>query len=333
MIIDTHAHFVPQSMLDAIVAGKEKFASVEVLKEGEAFRLAFMGGAPTRPVMPRLRELETRERWLRENGIDVQVSGGWLDSFAYEIPADEGAAWSRFMNEHLLEAMRNKPWMEPLATVPLQNGRFAADVLREAMTAGFAGAMIGTQPRGGHGNLDDPDLDPFWEAASELGATIYMHPMFGCGDDRLLDYDMINAVGRGVDTTTAVARMIYAGHFTRYGGMKMVLSHGGGALPYILGRMNRNYEMHRDDGYADPVAQMGRLWYDTVLFDARTLRFLCEIFGAERVVLGSDYPFPIGDMTPCRIVHEAKLAEIDTKAILGGNAARLFRIENGCSAR
>ena len=329
MIIDTHAHFVPQSMLDAVVSGKASFANIEVLRDGAAFRLAFMGGAPTRPVMPRLRDLEQREAWLGENGIDVQISGGWLDSFAYETPADEGAAWSRFMNEHLLESTRGKPWIAPLATVPLQDGGLAAAVLREAMAAGFAGAMIGTQPKGGSGNLDDPGLDPFWEAASELGAAIYMHPMFGCGDDRLLDYDMINAVGRGVDTTTAVARMIYAGHFTRYGGMRMVLSHGGGALPYVLGRMRRNYEMHEKDGYADPAAEMARLWYDTVLFDPRALRFLCGCFGAERVVLGSDYPFPIGDLQPCRIVRDAKLSEIDTRAILGDNAARLFRIENG----
>jgi len=331
MIIDTHAHFVPQTMLDAVVSGSASFKNIEVLKDDKAFKLAFMGAAPTRPIMPKLRELETREAWLSENGIDVQISGGWLDSFAYGVPADEGAAWSRFMNEHLLEQMRGKAYMEPLATVPLQDGKLAAEVLREAMAAGFSGAMIGTQPKGLSGNLDDPELDPFWEAASETGAALYLHPMFGCGDDRLLDYDMINAVGRGVDTTTAIARMIYAGHFTKYNGMKMVLSHGGGALPYVLGRMNRNYLMHKDDGYADPVEQMANLWYDTVLFDPRTLRFLVELFGAEKVVLGSDYPFPIGDMTPCKIVHDANLSEVDTSAILGDNAAKLFRLDGDCS--
>lgn len=331
MIIDTHAHFVPQTMLDAVVSGSAGFKNIEVLQEDKAFKLAFMGGAPTRPIMPKLRELESREAWLSENNIDLQISGGWLDSFAYGVPGDEGAAWSRFMNEHLLEQMRGKAYMEPLATVPLQDGKLAAEVLREAMAAGFSGAMIGTQPKGLSGNLDDPDLDPFWEAASETGAAIYLHPMFGCGDDRLLDYDMINAVGRGVDTTTAIARMIYAGHFTKYNGMKMVLSHGGGALPYVLGRMNRNYIMHKDDGYADPIEQMQKLYYDTVLFDPRTLRFLVELFGAEKVMLGSDYPFPIGDMTPCKIVHDSGFSEIDTSAILGDNAAKLFRIDGGCS--
>lgn len=95
--------------------------------------------------------------------------------------------------------------------------------------------------------------------------------------------------------------------------------------------MNRNYLMHKDDGYADPIEQMQKLYYDTVLFDPRTLRFLVELFGAEKVMLGSDYPFPIGDMTPCKIVHDAGFSEIDTSAILGDNAAKLFKIEGGCS--
>jgi len=116
-------------MLDDVVSAKAHFDNIEVLREDKVFKLAFMGGAPTRPIMPKLRELETREAWVTENGIDIQVSGGWLDSFAYNVPADEGAAWSRFMNEHLLEQMRAKPFMEPLATVPMQDGKLAADVL------------------------------------------------------------------------------------------------------------------------------------------------------------------------------------------------------------
>jgi aminocarboxymuconate-semialdehyde decarboxylase len=150
--------------------------------------------------------------------------------------------------------------------------------------------------------------------------------MFGCGDPRLLDYDMINAVGRGVDTTTAIARMLFAGHFTRYAGMTMVLSHGGGALPYMLGRLERNQAIHPD--YADPKAEFDKLYFDTVLFDARALRFLCDTVGASRVVLGSDYPFPIGDPSPCKIVHDAALTEIDTSSILGDTAARLFHLED-----
>lgn len=329
MIIDTHAHFAPQAMLDALKARPGDFPSIELSHEGDAWKLGFAGGVLTRPINPKLREGDLRHQWMQENEIDIQVTGGWLDSFGYEIPADEGAAWSRFLNEHLLMATQGKDHFVPLATVPMQNGKLAAEVLREALQAGFAGAMIGTQPKGEAGNLDDPDLDPFWEAASELGATLYMHPMFGCGDPRLLDYDMINAVGRGMDTTTAIARMMYAGHFTKYSGMKMVISHGGGALPFVLGRLKKNYEFHPD--YANPQAEFDKLYFDTVLSDPNALRYLCEMVGGSRIALGSDYPFPIGDLTPCKTVHDAKLSEIDTQEILGGTAARLFHIEGGCA--
>lgn len=324
MIIDTHAHFAPQPMLDALVSGAASFPNVELTHEGDIYKLAFAGNPPTRPISPKLRETELRRGFMAENGIDHQVTGGWLDSFGYELPADEGAAWSRFLNAHLKDGTGATDFLTPLGSVPLQNGKLAAEILREVLEAGFPGVMIGTQPHGSSGNLDDPDLDPFWETASELGAAVYIHPMFGCGDARLLDYDMINAVGRGVDTTTAVARMLFSGHFLRYPGMKVVLSHGGGALPFMLARLQRNVEIH--DGYADPTEAMQRLYYDTVLFDPDALRFLHGKFGASQLMLGSDYPFPIGDPKPCHIVHAAELSEIDTRAILGGNAAKLFRI-------
>jgi aminocarboxymuconate-semialdehyde decarboxylase len=209
----------------------------------------------------------------------------------------------------------------------MQDGKLAARVLEEAIAAGFNGVMIGTQPRGGSGNLDDPDLNPFWEKAAELEATVYMHPMFGCGDPRLADYDMINAVGRGVDTATAIARMLFAGHFARYAGMTMVLSHGGGALPFMQGRLQRNRALHAD--YGDPVKGLESCYYDTVLFDPRALRFLIECYGVEKIMMGSDYPFPIGDPAPCAVVENAKLSAGDSRAILGDTAVKLFRLE-GC---
>ena len=328
MIIDTHAHYVPQPMLDKLVAAAARFPSVELLHEGDAYKLAFAGGAPTRPISPGLRDSERRLGWMNDNGIDVQVCGGWLDAFGYELPAEEGAAWSRYLNTCLLDATAGTDALAPLASVPLQDGKLAAAVLGEAMAAGFAGAMIGTQPKGGEGNLDDPDLDVFWEAAAGLQATLYVHPMFGCGDPRLLDFDMINAVGRGVDTTTAISRLLFAGHFTKYAGMNVVLSHGGGAIPYMMGRLLRNIEIHPGD-YADPGAGFERLYFDSVLFDAEALRFLCTKAGADKVVLGSDYPFPIGDPEPCRVVRAAGLPEDQTRAILGDTAARLFGIGGG----
>ena len=325
MIIDIHAHYTPQAMLDAFHQRAGEFPSVELLHEDGRYALNFCGGTQGRPIMPKLRDAEQRAAWLGEKGIDHQVCGGWLDSFGYEIPAEEGAAWSRFINEHLLAATSGRGELTALASVPLQDGRLAAEVLKEAVDAGFPGAMIGTQPKGASGNLDDPDLDPFWQMASDLGTALYIHPMFGCGDPRLDDYHLINTVGRGTDTTTAVARMLFAGHFQKYPGMKVILSHGGGALPYMLGRLDRNYQTHKDD-FADPVAGLKGLYFDSVLFDPEALGFLCRVVGAGRVMLGSDYPFPIGDPEPTKVVHDCDLAAGARADILGNTAAALFGI-------
>ncbi len=325
MIIDTHAHFTPQSMLDALKKETSRFPSVELLAEDDSYKLGFAGGALTRPLSPKLRDSDGRLEWMEHQCIDAQINGGWLDSFGYELPAEEGAAWSRFMNEFLMTGTDEHEPLVPLATVPLQNGKLAAEVLEEALAAGFGGVMIGTQPHGDSGNLDDPELDPFWEAASSLKATLYLHPMFGCGDPRLLDFGMMNATGRGVDTTIAISRLLFSGHFLKYPGMNFVLSHGGGALPYMLGRLARNVEIAGHD-YADPIEGFKTLFFDTVLFDPRALNFLRDIVGAEKIMLGSDYPFPIGDMTPLKVVESADLSEAETELILGKTAMELFNI-------
>jgi aminocarboxymuconate-semialdehyde decarboxylase len=118
--------------------------------------------------------------------------------------------------------------------------------------------------------------------------------MYICGDDRLDGHDLLNAVGRPTETTIAMARLLFSGHLTRFPGVPLVVSHGGGALPYALGRLRCNRAIHRD-GCADSLVGFRRLYFDTVLFEPQALRSLCDVAGSDRVVLGSDYPFPIGD--------------------------------------
>jgi aminocarboxymuconate-semialdehyde decarboxylase len=329
MIIDTHAHVVPGSLIETLRAERRIFPSVQLIAEDGTVRMAFAGEAPTRPIMPRLSDLEDRKEWLARQKIDHQVVGGWTDVYGYELAGEEGADWARFLNEHLLKQTASLDSVTPLATVPLQSGALAARVFEEALDAGFSGAMIGTQPKGAGGNLDDAELDPFWEVASARRATIFLHPMYICGDDRLGEYDLLNAVGRLTDTTIAMARLLFSGHLTRFPGVTLVVSHGGGALPYALGRLRRNRAIH-PNGYADPLDGFRQLFFDTVLFEPQALRFLCDVAGSDRVVLGSGYPFPIGDPEPARVVDDTPLTEAERRAILGETAARIFHIGCGC---
>ena len=323
MIIDCHAHLVPPALLDDIRAEKAGFPSVKLIEEGSSLGFAFAGNKPTRPVSKPLSDIAGRLQWLDTNGIERQVVGGWLDMFGYEIPAEEGARWSRLINTHLARAAKEQPRFIPLATVPLQDGGRAAEVLKEAYGQGFKGAMIGTQPKGRGGVLDDASLLPFWEAADSLGSVIFIHPVFECGDNRVHDYGLANAVGRITDTLIAVSRLIFAGHVTRYRNARIVVGIGGCALPFALGRLRRNYELDREK-LGDPDAALKALYYDTLLHDARALRYLSDIVGSDRLMMGSDMPFPIGDTEPMKVVSAAGFSDAETGAINGGLAARLF---------
>src|SRR2546421_4481060 len=330
MIIDTHAHPRPGTMLEAVRANLLLSARPRWIAHGRLPRRVFAGGGTGRPIQPRLWDLAQRRDWLRKARVDGQLVGGWTDVYGYELPAAEGADWARFYNEHMRQDAVALKSVFPLATVPLQDGKLAARVLEEALDAGFHGAMIATQPKGVGGNLDDPSLDPFWEVASVREAALFLHPHYICCDERLADYDLVNAVGRLADTTIAVARLLFSGHLTRFPGVKLLLSHAGGALPYALGRLKSNQAIHAE--YADPLDGFRRLYFDTVLFEPRALRFLCDVVGADRVMLGSDYPFGIGDPDPCAVVEATPLTLAERRAILGDTAARIFHVECDCGA-
>src|SRR3954469_20535554 len=329
IVIDIHAHFIPQLLYDRFDAGAKKFPAVKLMRDDKGFRMQFPGSEPTRPISPKLSDLADRRAWMDKNGIDHQLVGGWLDSFGYELASGEGLAWSRFCNDCAWEELRDEPRFTPLATVPLQHGGLAAEVLGEVLERGFGGVMIGTLPKGLSGNLDDPTLDPFWQAASDLKAPVFLHPMFLCGESRLADYDLVNAIGRIADSSIAVSRLLFSGHLLKYPGMKFVLSHGGGALPFALGRLARNHKISQGK-YADPRKGFEAMYFDSCVFDSNTLEYLAKKAAPERIMLGSDMPFPIGDPEPRKVVEGAYFNDAQKKGILGETAQGVFRVRPDC---
>jgi aminocarboxymuconate-semialdehyde decarboxylase len=150
--------------------------------------------------------------------------------------------------------------------------------------------------------------------------------MFLCGEPRLSDYDLVNALGRVADTSIAVSRLLYSGHLLRYPNLKLVLSHGGAALPFVLGRLSRNFTIAQGK-YADPRKGFAALYFDSVVFDQAALRLLVEVAGDGRVMLGSDMPFPIGDPHPRVVIeHGSCFSEPQRKAMLGQTSSQVFRL-------
>jgi len=322
MIVDCHAHLVPPELLAAIRRDAAKYPNVRQTEDGG---LSFAGAKPTRPVPKPLSDIPARLAWMAKQGVDRQVVGGWVDMFGYELPGAESEAWSRLTNDALLAAAKAEPRFVPLATVPLGDGTRAANVLKDARRAGFAGAMIGTLPRGVGSTLDAADLDPFWQAADETGAVIHIHPSFDAGDVRVNDFGLANGLGRITDAAVAVARLICAGHVTKYRNAKFFAPMGAAALPFVLGRLKRNHAI--TPGIGDPAEALGLIYTDTILHDVRVLKFVIEMIGTERLMMGSDMPFPIGDLEPMKIVAAAGLSPAQVTSINGGLAARLFGIQ------
>jgi len=322
MIIDSHAHFIPPSLLAATEDRASEFASLSLAHDDTgSFGFSFAGGKPTRPASKMLSDTKGRIDWMDANKIDLQVIGGWLDMFGYEMPVDDGQRWSRMINDHLRQFCAENDRFMPLASLPMQDGGAAAMVLDEAHQQGFKGAMIGTQPKGKGGVLDDPTLTPFWESAHRNKSILFIHPVFDSGDDRVNDYGMNNAIGRITDTLIAISRIIYSGHVETYHGAKIVIGIGGSALPYVLGRMMRNYNLHKDT-LANPSKALSMLYYDTLLHDPAALEFLLSAVGSDRIMLGSDMPFPIGDPSPLAVLDGLDTA-VRTK-LVSGVAGQLF---------
>ena len=331
IVIDIHAHFTPKLLHERFDAHAAKFPGVKLMRNDKGVAVQFPGNEP-RAIMPRLSDLEDRRAWMDKNAIDHQLVGGWLESFGYDLSAQEGLAWSRFMNNCMWDELRSEPRFTPLATVPLQDGRLAADVLGEAVDQGFGGVMIGTLPRGGSGNLDDPSLDPFWETASKLGAAIFLHPMTFCGEPRLDDYGLMNAFGRLQDTSIAVSRLLYSGHLLKFPGLKLILSMGGGMLPYALGRLARSHENSKGK-VADPRKGFATMYFDSCVFDVAALEYLARKVGHERVMLGSDMPFPMGDPEPRGVFDNASFTAAQKQDMLSATAQKVFRVRADCWCR
>ncbi|PYO15178.1 MAG: amidohydrolase [Candidatus Rokuibacteriota bacterium] len=327
VIVDVHVHYVSPGAFDAARRQPDTYG-VRLLP-GDGVRLQIGDEPPTRPLLPALYTLDLHTKFLAEQGIDTAVFGPLMDVAAYSLPMAQGAAWSRLQNEALAGALREAPGAHRgLATVPLQEPAAAAAELRFAVRElGLRGAMVDPNALGRP--LGDGAFDPFWKAAADLAAPIVLHPFLLEAVERFGRHYLHNLVGYPFETTLAAASLILGGTLDRFPGLSVVLVHGGGFLPYHIGRFDRAHETRpeaRVDDAGLPSRYLRRFFYDTLVQRPEALRYLVQLVGHDRVMLGSDHPFWMGDPDPLRVVREAGLDPATEAAIFGENAAQIFHL-------
>ena len=280
----------------------------------------FSFGLRVRPFFAGLLDVDMRLAEMDRQGVAREILTLWTDIFGYELPAEHGLAWHRLLNDSLARLCAAHPdrfsWM---ASGPLQDPGAAARELERCMAAGALGAIVSANVCGD--NLGERDLDEFWAACVTLDAPVFIHPAQPSAPARAGRFALNQICAYTYDTTLAVGSMIFAGVLDRHPGLELILSHGGGTLPYLIGRFDR---MHRaadrnatgNVAAEPPSAYLPRFHYDTILHDTAALQYLSGLVGVGRMLLGTDLPFPPGDPDPLDSLRAAfSAAEVEKIAV------------------
>lgn len=328
-VTDVHAHVVPQTLLTDLARSPDAGGFAATRTE-QGWVVSVPGFGDTRPIRPRMTEPGARRAWLGETGITRQVLSPWMDVQFGRMAPPDARAWAYRLNDALCETVATAGGdAVGLATVALDDGEQAAKDLQAAMGRDeLVGLFLNTNPTNDV-TLHDRSLEPLWTVAEELGAPIMLHPpTCGPSGDLTTLGGMGNVYGRLVDNTLAVTEMILHGVLDRHPRLKLLLVHGGGFLPYAAGRLDGGYRVQ--EAYAGPLRRekpsdyLADLYFDTVTLSSRSIAYLTDVVGAGHVLLGSDYPFALGDPAPVATVRAAGLSAADTDAVLNGNATELF---------
>jgi aminocarboxymuconate-semialdehyde decarboxylase len=311
-LVDFHAHLIDPAVYRE-TQGWSIFARTQ-----DAARAA--------SVNARMADIDERIAAMDAMGVGVQVlSPSLVHQCSYEAEPDDAHRLDAMMNDTIARAIATHPdRLRGLGSVPLQAPDLAvAELVRCMRELGLSGVSISTRIR--DREIGDTGLRPFWQAAEALGAVVFIHPA-GNPEPRFRKWQLWNSIGQSFEEAMAIASLFYEGILDAYPRLKIVVSHGGGYMPFYLGRIARNYAEKpatRANMTKPPIDYLRMLHYDTCVYDADTLAHLVEIVGSERIVMGSDYP--VGEMKPVDFVRDCTaLDAAGREMVLVGNAERLL---------
>lgn len=332
--IDIHTHILPREI--------PRFAQ----KFGYGGFICLDHHAPCKARMVRddgrfFREIESncwdpqaRIKDCDTHGVSVQVLSTVPVMFSYWTKPHDGLEVARFLNDHLAEVVQANPArFVGLGTLPMQDPELAIAELERCMkTLGLKGVQIGSHV--GSLNLDDPRLFPVFQAAERLGAAVFVHPWDMLGEDRMTKYWLPWLVGMPAELALAITSMIFGGVFERLPKLRVCFAHGGGAFPGTLGRIDHGFHARPDlcavDNPVSPRDSLKRFYVDSLVHDSGTLRFLIRTFGEIQIALGTDYPFPLGELEPGKLIESlSDLSVASRERLLSGTALEWLGMKAG----
>lgn len=310
--VDIHTHILPPELPDwSAKFGYGGFVQLEHQSPPQAGKPGcarmVIDGEVFREVQENCWDPNVRLRECDQHGVHLQVLSTVPVMFSYWAQAVDALDLSKFLNDHIAEVVGRHPKrFVGMGTVPLQAPDLAVKELERCVQElGLAGIEIGTHVN--DWNLSDEYLFPIFQAAEELGAAIFVHPWDMMGKERMPKYWLPWLVGMPAEVSLAICSMIFGGLFERLPNLRVAYAHGGGAFPATIGRIEHGFNVRPDlvavDNAVNPRAYLGRFYLDSLVHDSVILKYLIDLVGEGHVVLGSDYPFPLGEAAPGQLIE------------------------------